>query len=205
MSIVTRADIRPFGWRTLDQALATLPGVHTTYDRQSSHLGAHGFGLPGDLSIRVLVTVNGNRVNDVLFDAGPAGRDLPLDLDLVERIEFIPGPGSAVYGRNAMFGVVNVITRNGAAVGGVALAAAMQRPQRSNEGRATWGGTLGNGVDLLVSVAGLRARGEDRFIDFGAGAVSSTARGRSRATALRWRRRSTKSAFAPTRCRSRPG
>ena len=61
-------------------------------------MGARGFGLPGDVNTRLLVTINGNRVNDPTFDQGPFGQTFPLDLDLVERIEFIPGPGGAVYG-----------------------------------------------------------------------------------------------------------
>ncbi len=118
VSIITRQEIKAFGWRTLAEALASLPGVHTTYDRQYTYLGTRGFGLPGDLTARVLIAINGNRVNDPVYDGGPAGREFPLDLDLVERIEFIPGPGGAVYGQNAMFGVVNVVTRTGATVDG---------------------------------------------------------------------------------------
>jgi iron complex outermembrane receptor protein len=68
------------------------------------------------VNTRLLVTINGNRINDPIFDTGPTGRDFPLDLALVERIEFIPGPGSAVHGQNAMFGVVNVITLTGASL-----------------------------------------------------------------------------------------
>src|SRR6185295_17341458 len=111
VSVITRHEIQAFGWRTLGEALASLPGVYTTYDRQYTYLGMRGFGLPGDLNTRVLVTIDGNRVNDSTFDSGPTGREFPLDVDLIERIEFIPGPGGAVYGQNAMFGVVNVITR----------------------------------------------------------------------------------------------
>jgi outer membrane receptor for ferrienterochelin and colicin len=114
VSVITRREIKTFGWRTIDEALASLPGVHLTYDRQYSYLGLRGFGLPGDLSTRVLVMVDGNRINDPVYDAGPVGREFPVDIDLIERIEFIPGPGGAVYGQNAMFGVVNVITRSGA-------------------------------------------------------------------------------------------
>ena len=33
VTVITRDEIRTFGWRTLDEALATLPGVYTTYDR----------------------------------------------------------------------------------------------------------------------------------------------------------------------------
>ena len=177
VSVITRDEIKAFGWRTLGEALASLPGVHTTYDRQYSYLGARGFGLPGDFNTRVLVTINGNRVNDPLFDQGPNGREFPLDLDLIERIEFIPGPGGAVYGQNAMFGVVNVITRSGADVDGTELTAAWQRPQALREGRASWGKVLDNGVNVLVSVSGLRARGDDRFFDFGAAGVSGVAAG----------------------------
>ncbi len=168
VSVITRQEIKAFGWRTLDEALASLPGVYTTYDRQYSFLGTRGFGLPGDLNTRQLVTINGNRVNDPIFDAGPFGRQFPLDVELIERIEFIPGPGGAVYGQNAMLGVVNVITRTGAEVSGTELALGYQSPQALRKGRASWGKKLESGTDVLVSVSGMRARGEDRLMDFGA-------------------------------------
>ena len=176
-SVITRQEIKAFGWRTLGEALASLPGVHTTYDRQYLYLGTRGFGLPGDLNTRVLVTINGNRINDPTFDQGPFGRDFPLDMDLIERIEFIPGPGGAVYGQNAMFGVVNVVTRGAADVGGIELAFSAQVPQALREGRLSWGKVLDNGVSVVVSVAGAKARGEDRFFDFGRAGASGVAAG----------------------------
>lgn len=177
VSIISREEIRTFGWRTIDQALATLPGIYTTYDRQYVYLGARGFGLPGDFNTRILVTINGNRANDALYDAGPLARQMPLDLDLVERIEFVPGPGGAVYGQNAMLGVVNIVTRTGESLGGTELAAGLQQPQSLREGRASWGRRFDNGLDLLVSASGLRARGEDRHFDYGASGVSGVASG----------------------------
>ena len=177
VSVITRQEIKAFGWRTLGEALASLPGVHSSYDRQYSYVGIRGFGLPGDYNTRALVTVNGNRVNYPGVDLGPVGRDLPLDMDLIERIEFIPGPGGAVYGQNAMFGVINLITRRGADVDGTELSASSQRPQALREGRVSWGKRLDNGVDLLVSTSALRARGEDRFFDFGAAGVTGVAKG----------------------------
>ena len=177
VSVITRDEIKAFGWRTLEQALATLPGVYVTYDRQYTYLGTRGLGLPGDYNTRMLVTINGNRVNDVVYDQGPLGREFPLDMDLVERIEFIPGPGGAVYGQNAMLAVVNVVTRSGAGVAGTELAAGYQTPQRAGEGRVSWGHRLDNGVDVLLSASGYHAGGEDRFFDFGASNVSGVARG----------------------------
>lgn len=170
MSVITRDEIKVFGWRTLDQALASLPGIHLTYDREYTYLGTRGFGLPGDYNSRVLLAINGNRVNDGVYDAAMIGREFPLDMDLVERIEFMPGPGGAVYGQNAMFGVINVITRSGAQVDGGELAAAWQAPQSLGEGRVSWGKRLANGVDVLVSASGLRAQGEELFFVYpGAG------------------------------------
>ena len=176
VSVITRDEIRTFGWRTLADAINSLPGVHITYDRQYSYFGMRGFGLPGDYNTRLLLTINGNRTNDVVYDAALLGREFPLDMDLIERIEFIPGPGGAVYGQNAMFGVINVITRSGAAVNGTELAAAYQDPQILRQGRASWGKLFDNGVDFLMSISGMRARGEDRFFDFGAAGISGVAR-----------------------------
>jgi outer membrane receptor for ferrienterochelin and colicin len=177
VSVITRQEIKAFGWRTLDQALASLPGVYVTYDRQFTYLGVRGFGLPGDYNTRVLVTINGNRVNDPIFDSGPSGRELPIDMDLVERIEFIPGPGGAVYGQNAMFAVVNIVTRTGAQVNGAEVALGDQQPQSLIEGRASWGGHLNNGVDVLMSVSGMNARGQNLFFDYGASGKSGIAWG----------------------------
>ena len=182
VSVISRGEIKAFGWRTLAEALASLPGIHTTYDRQYTYLGTRGFGLPGDFNTRILLTINGNRVNDAVYDQAFIGRDFPLDLDLIERIEFIPGPGGAVYGQNAMLGVVNVVTRSGSGVDGTELAASYQGPQAAREGRVSWGKMLDNGVDVLLSASGYKARGEDLFFNYpGAGPggtdVSGIARG----------------------------
>lgn len=167
VSVITRQDIRTYGWRTLGEALASLPGVHTTNDYQYDYLGVRGLGLPGDLTTRVLITINGNRINDATYDQGPIGRDFPLDIDLIERIEFIPGPGSAVYGQNAMLGVVNIITRKGSDVKGTELSASYQTAESMPQERVTMGKKFDNGIDAIFSLSALQARGADRFFDYG--------------------------------------
>ncbi len=176
VSVITRADIRTYGWRTLNQALASLPGIHTTYDYQYESLGIRGFGLPGDFNSRVLITINGNRINDATYDQGPTGRDFPLDIDLIERIEFFPGPGSAVYGQNAMMGVVNIVTRTGASVNGAELSTSYQTAETMPQERATFGKKFSNGTDALLSFSGLQSRGTDRFFDYGDSGISGVAR-----------------------------
>lgn len=175
VSVITRKDIRIYGWRTLNEILASLPGVFPTYDYSYNYLGTRGVGLLGDFNTRILVSINGNRINDATYDQGPTGRDFPLDVDLIERIEFIPGPGSAVYGQNAMFGVINIITRNGSDVKGVELSTSYQTAETMPQERVTLGKKFENGIDALISVSGLQSRGVDRFLDYGASGISGVA------------------------------
>lgn len=111
--IITAAEIRDFGWRTLSEALSSLPGMYSSYDRSYAYLGTRGVLRPGDYITRFLLLVNGSRVNDSTYDQAAMGSDFLIDLDLVERIEYVPGPGSSGYGSNAFFGVINIITRRG--------------------------------------------------------------------------------------------
>jgi iron complex outermembrane receptor protein len=166
VNVLTREDIRAFGWRTLIEALASLPGIHSTYDRQYHYLGVRGFGLPGDFNTRVLLAINGNRVNDVVYDGAQVGREFPLDMSLVERIEYFMGPGGAVYGQNAMIAVVNVITRTGFQVDGAELQLLGAEPQDQHELGWRWGRRLENDTELLLSLSTMRAKGENLIMNF---------------------------------------
>jgi iron complex outermembrane receptor protein len=177
VSVITRQEIKAYGWRTIDEALASLPGVHTTYDRQYKYLGVRGFSLPGDFSTRVLVMLDGNRVNNPGYDGGPVGQEFPVGIDLIERVEFIPGPGGAVYGQNAMFAVINVITRRGADLDGTELSASYGHPQARRERTASWGKVLDSGIDILLSASAMRSRGENHELDFGAAGLAGVASG----------------------------
>jgi outer membrane receptor protein involved in Fe transport len=111
VQIITREEIRRHGWRTLSEALLTLPGQYISNDRAYDFLGARGFLIAGDYNTRFLLLIDGQRNNDNIYQQAGFGTEGWLDMSSVERIEYIPGPGSAIYGANAMFGVINVITR----------------------------------------------------------------------------------------------
>ncbi len=115
VTVITHDEMRALGCRTLADALATIKGVMITSDRSYTYVGIRGFYAPGDYNTRVLLLIDGNRANDALYDQAYLGSELPVDLALVERVEFIPGQASAVFGPNALFGVVNVVTRQPAA------------------------------------------------------------------------------------------
>ena len=111
VSVITAEDIKRYGWRTLADALRSLRGFYTSYDRQYTYLGVRGFLRPGDYNSRILLMVNGHRLNDNVYDGAQIGTEFPLALDLIDHIEIVRGPSSSLFGSNAVFGVINVITR----------------------------------------------------------------------------------------------
>ena len=163
VSVVTAEDIRLFGYRTLAEVLGSMRGLYPSYDRSYHYLGMRGFATPGDYNTRVLLLVNGVRFNDNLYDQAPIGTDFPLDLDLVERVEFVPGPGSAVYGANAFFGVVNVITRDGRQLPGPQVSAEWGS-HGSAKARFSVGTVDAQGGDWLLAVTRATARGDDVYL-----------------------------------------
>lgn len=119
ITIVTADEIRRYGHRTLADILRSVRGFYTSYDRNYSYVGFRGFGRPGDYNTRVLLLVDGHRLNDPIYDMAPIGTDFPIDVSLIERVEVIRGPGSSLYGTNAVFAVINVVTRTAAQQKGI--------------------------------------------------------------------------------------
>lgn len=110
-TVIGAEEIRALGYRTLADVLQSVRGLLVSTDRTYAYLGVRGFATAGDYNTRILLLIDGNRVNDTVYDQAFLSTDFPLDLALVERVEFIPGQGSAVHGGNALFGTINVVTR----------------------------------------------------------------------------------------------
>ena len=67
VSFITAEDIARYGYRSLADILHGVRGLYVSDDRNFSFLGARGFGKPGDYNSRILLLVNGHRVNDNVF------------------------------------------------------------------------------------------------------------------------------------------
>jgi outer membrane receptor for ferrienterochelin and colicin len=148
-TVITTDEIKRFGYRTLADILASVQGFYVSYDRNYDYLGARGVNL-GDANNRYLLLVNGHRVNSDLNDSAAIDTSFILDVDLIDRVEIIRGPTAVLYGNNAFFGVINVITRQGNQVNGVE-ASAMYGSFDAYSGRVTIGGQLTNGPQFLLS------------------------------------------------------
>jgi iron complex outermembrane receptor protein len=164
VTIITRDDIQKYGYRTLAQALASVPGFYMSDDRAYESVGVRGIGLPSDYNVRLLFLLNGLPLNDKYFDQFVI--ELTPDmLDAVDRIEVVKGPSSALYGSDALFATVNIITRTGKDVNG-ALVSAEGGSSPLGRGVVTYGQQFTNGLDLFFSGHYEDNEG-DRFLSFG--------------------------------------
>lgn len=162
VTVISAADIRRYGWRTLADVARSVRGLYVSYDRNYSYLGERGFLRPGDYNTRFLLLVDGNRVNDAVYDQAPLGGEFPVELDLIERIEFVPGPGSSIHGPNAFFGVINVVTRNSADLPGTRAALeAGSAGARKASASTSW--RAAGGADLLLAASAYRSAGRDQY------------------------------------------
>lgn len=147
VTVITKEDIHRYGHRTLSDALGSVRGFYTTYDRNYSYLGLRGVSRPGDYNTRFLLLLDGNRMNDGIYDMAPIGTDFPIDVSLIERIEVIRGPGSSLYGTSAFFAVVNVVTSTGASRNGFQVES--RAGSLSTRGAlASFGGVAGHGTEF---------------------------------------------------------
>lgn len=162
LRIVTAEDIQTHGWRTLAEILRAFPGVYVSSDRNYTYLGVRGFSRPGDYNSRVLVLIDGQRLNDNIYDGVGYGNDFPLDADMIERVEYSPGPGSAIYGNNAFLGVVNVIAKSGRHLRGGQISAEYGGFE-TYKIRGSYGKRFENGAEVLLSATGFDREGPDRL------------------------------------------
>ena len=112
---LTAEDLRLYGIRSLDEAINFLSlGVITSDPLRTPDIGARGVLLPDDNGKHFLLLVNGHALNDPVYGAARFDQGSGIPLEIIDSIEVVVGPGSVLYGSNAMMGVINVITKSGA-------------------------------------------------------------------------------------------
>lgn len=162
VSIVTSRDIKKYGYRTLADILRSVRGFFVTDDRNYSYVGVRGFGRPGDYNSRILLLIDGHRANDNIYDQAFVGTEAIIDVDLIDRVEIVRGPGSSLYGSNAFFAVVNVITKRGRDLKGVETSGEAGS-FNSAKGRLSYGGRFPNGLEAIVSGTSFGSRGQSLY------------------------------------------
>jgi iron complex outermembrane recepter protein len=145
--VITWQEIQRLGLRSMGDVLRRLSGVQARATVTSTNMVVRGVG-PGNYNNRVLVLLDGMRLNDNLYDALPIDRDFPVDVSQIERVEFTPGPGSALYGGNALLGVVNVVTFRADQLRGGRMQV-RQAPAGHSEAALSYGRRLDDGSEWV--------------------------------------------------------
>ncbi len=112
VTIISSQELRAMGYPTIAEAVRGIRGIYLSDDRSYTTLGFRGYSRPGDYGNRVLVLLDGHPMNDNYIWSSYVGTDGRVDIDDIDRIEVVRGPGSVLYGSSAFFGVVNLVTRS---------------------------------------------------------------------------------------------
>lgn len=139
VTVISGDRIRRFGYRTVGEAIAGVAGVYLEDNRLVGAVGIRGLNIPGDFNTRILVLIDGATVNEAWGSFAGVGFDSFVSIEDVARIEVIRGPVSSLYGANAFFGIINIVTRS-----------AIETPR-------AWGSVGVNSVNGVVSSAGFSA------------------------------------------------
>jgi outer membrane receptor for ferrienterochelin and colicins len=165
---VTAEELRTYGIRTLAEAMDFLAvAVSTSENLAGGEVGARGVLLTGDHGNHMLVLVDGMVVNDPLRGGVTLGAGAGIPLELVDHIEVIVGPGSLLYGSNAMFGLINVVTKRAKEYRGgrVIVESAVPTSIRAAAGAGATFTLLGKDGELTTQLEYYRQAGPDFFFD----------------------------------------
>ena len=107
IQVIKGEDLKNLPAKSLDEMLRFIPGIEVQ-SRGPSGVQAD-FSIRGSTFSQVLVLIDGVRWNDPL--TGHFNSNLPVHFQEIDRIEILKGASSALYGSDAMGGVINIVTK----------------------------------------------------------------------------------------------
>ena len=138
--VVTQDDIRRSGMRTLPELLRLVPGVQVAQiDSSTWAVSIRGFN--DQFANKLLVLVDGRSLYQRVF-SGVFWDSEEIVLDDIDRIEVVRGPGAAVWGANAVNGVINIVTKSAHDTQGVLVRGGIGTFDRA-QGTVRYGGRIG--------------------------------------------------------------
>jgi iron complex outermembrane receptor protein len=162
ITLISGEDIRRSGAATLPEALRLLPGL-TVFQGGTRDWAVSARGFHQQSANKMLVLIDGRVVYSPIF-AGVFWEVQRVLLEDVDRIELVRGPGAALWGANAVNGVINVVTRSaGETAGGLASLTGGTNDQAQVDLR--YGGSVGQrGAGRIYALASTEG-GSDRPVE----------------------------------------
>ncbi|HUS66969.1 MAG TPA: TonB-dependent receptor [Kofleriaceae bacterium] len=159
-SVITREQIRDFGWLSINDLLYTLPGFARTQSFERRTVGFRG-EQEGWNNNRLLLTIDGIAHNGI--ETGTAFTNEATPLYFAKRVDIVRGPASAMYGSNAVHGVVALETVTADDLGDGGMQARLRGGTRTASIDAV-GAQKGRWADAVIGVSGFHSEG-DEFLD----------------------------------------
>ena len=151
ISLVTEEEIKNSGARDLIDVLRLIPGLDFGVDVE----GVVGLGMRGNWSNegKILLLIDGQEINETMYASIQLGNRYPVGL--IKKIEIIRGPGSAIYGGYAEYGVINIVTKQAEDINGV-FASATYGQMEKDYGRRNVSLAIGKKFkDFSFNVSGM--------------------------------------------------
>lgn len=163
VTVIDANEIELSNYDSLAAALRNQRSFFLHTDGLNWMAGERGFLRPGEWNARILVTVDGRPTNDMIYGQSHLDRDFVVPMEAVNQIEVVRGPGSALYGTNAVFSVINVVTKSGEDVDGtqVRLEGGTQDTGRAS---VLFGELLPGDWDVLACVTAYDSQGDRDII-----------------------------------------
>ena len=110
--VITAEDLRRYGIRSIDEAINFLAfGMVTEKSFQNAEIGSRGVILASDFGSHVLLMVDGHVMSEQWGATAYFDRSTAIPFEIIDHIEIVLGPGSVLYGANAMLGIVHIVTK----------------------------------------------------------------------------------------------
>ena len=162
VTIISSQELRAMNYPTIAEAVRGVRGMYLSNDTAYDTIGVRGFSRPGDYGNRILILIDGHPANDNYIWSSYVGFDGRVDIDDIQRIEIIRGPGSVLYGTSAFFGVINLVTRSRELPTHTELSVSAVET-KVGRGRATEYWRINKDSGAWMSVAAAHGAGQDYY------------------------------------------
>lgn len=107
ITVITEEDIRAEGWRDVVEMLRYVVGIDINNNGTSPDIGFRGVNPGLTFGDKIVLLIDGHNMSWRQINRNSSF----ISIDVIKRIEIIRGPGSALWGANALTGVINIITK----------------------------------------------------------------------------------------------
>jgi len=114
VTVITEEEIRAAGFRDLISLLRYIVGFDVNYNGLSPDIGLRGINPRLSFGDKIVVLVDGHNMSFRQLNRN----SVPVSIDMIKQVEVIRGPGSTLWGANALSGVINIITKSSGSLKG---------------------------------------------------------------------------------------